>query len=163
MHRIQYLEKLKDTPRPCDYFDLIGGTGTGGCVVEPNLSFYGLIDIELETRLIALMLGKLQMPIGKAIDAYVDFTNQVFSKKKIGGKKSIFKASQFETTFQGIIKTANYSADTPMMDSPTVSGCQRYVRLTHLFESTDSDGQSALSQLYLQRTCLILVCSGHIR
>lgn len=33
MNRIQYSENLADAPRPCDYFDLIGGVGTGGCVV----------------------------------------------------------------------------------------------------------------------------------
>jgi patatin-like phospholipase/acyl hydrolase len=24
--------RLSEFPKPCDYFDLIGGTGTGGCV-----------------------------------------------------------------------------------------------------------------------------------
>jgi patatin-like phospholipase/acyl hydrolase len=26
-------ELLSELPKPCDYFDLIGGTGTGGCVI----------------------------------------------------------------------------------------------------------------------------------
>ena len=30
MERIQSKEKLIETPLPCEYFDLIGGTGTGG-------------------------------------------------------------------------------------------------------------------------------------
>ncbi len=30
MRRVQYDVDLADMPRPCDYFDLIGGTGTGG-------------------------------------------------------------------------------------------------------------------------------------
>jgi len=41
MEEIQRQAKLKETPRPCDYFDLIGGTSTGG--------------------LIAIMLGRLKM------------------------------------------------------------------------------------------------------
>jgi patatin-like phospholipase/acyl hydrolase len=32
MHRIQVEEKLQSPPFPCEYFDLIGGTGTGGYV-----------------------------------------------------------------------------------------------------------------------------------
>jgi patatin-like phospholipase/acyl hydrolase len=36
MKRIQHDEELTDTPRPCDYFDLIGGTSTGGYVIVPH-------------------------------------------------------------------------------------------------------------------------------
>ena len=32
MERIQYENKLKDLPLPCEYFDMIGGNGTGGSV-----------------------------------------------------------------------------------------------------------------------------------
>ncbi|SJL06798.1 uncharacterized protein ARMOST_10140 [Armillaria ostoyae] len=30
MRRIQLRKNLPNTPRPCEYFDLIGGTSTGG-------------------------------------------------------------------------------------------------------------------------------------
>jgi len=30
MRRVQHDLKLPELPRPCDYFDLIGGTSTGG-------------------------------------------------------------------------------------------------------------------------------------
>ena len=30
MDQIAHKEKLRTTPRPCDYFDMIGGTATGG-------------------------------------------------------------------------------------------------------------------------------------
>lgn len=33
MQRIRYQRKLAQTPLPCDYFDLIGGTSTGGCAI----------------------------------------------------------------------------------------------------------------------------------
>ena len=41
MEEMQRLAKLNETPHPCNYFDLIGGTSTGG--------------------LIAIMLGRLKM------------------------------------------------------------------------------------------------------
>ncbi|KAJ5662450.1 tetratricopeptide repeat domain protein [Penicillium maclennaniae] len=49
-------------PKPCDYFDMIGGTSTGG--------------------LIAIMLGRLQMTVNECIDAYTSLSNKVFEKKR---------------------------------------------------------------------------------
>jgi patatin-like phospholipase/acyl hydrolase len=48
-------------PKPCDYFDMIGSTSTGG--------------------LIAIMLGRLQMTVGECIDMYTSLSNKVFEKK----------------------------------------------------------------------------------
>ena len=33
MNRIKAHEQLEETPLPCDYFDLIGGTSTGGYII----------------------------------------------------------------------------------------------------------------------------------
>lgn len=49
-----------EPPKPCDYFDLIGGTSTGG--------------------LIALMLGRLRMSIDECIEAYKNLSPAIFSK-----------------------------------------------------------------------------------
>src|ERR1700712_4057813 len=48
-------------PKPCDYFDMIGGTSTGG--------------------LIAVMLGRLRMSIDDCIASYASLSDQVFEKK----------------------------------------------------------------------------------
>ncbi|KAG6882162.1 hypothetical protein C0993_011741 [Termitomyces sp. T159_Od127] len=32
MARLMHLENLDSLPKPCDYFDIIGGAGTGGFV-----------------------------------------------------------------------------------------------------------------------------------
>lgn len=86
MHRI-YVEtegKPPDPqtgpPKPCEYFDLIGGTGTGG--------------------LIAIMLGRLRMDLETCIDVYVKMTRKVFETDKtfagIPYKHTLFKASKLE-------------------------------------------------------------------
>ncbi|EXL47748.1 hypothetical protein FOCG_11897 [Fusarium oxysporum f. sp. radicis-lycopersici 26381] len=49
------------SPKPCNYFDIIGGTSTGG--------------------LIAIMLGRLQMTVNKYITTYLSLSNKVFKKK----------------------------------------------------------------------------------
>jgi patatin-like phospholipase/acyl hydrolase len=33
MYRLKVAEDIPDIPHPCNYFDLIGGTSTGGCVL----------------------------------------------------------------------------------------------------------------------------------
>jgi patatin-like phospholipase/acyl hydrolase len=59
MDRIQKVkEKLGQTPLPCEWFDLIVGTSTGG--------------------LIALMLGRLKLSVNQAIDAYKDLAEEGF-------------------------------------------------------------------------------------
>ncbi|KAK7428979.1 hypothetical protein QQZ08_004491 [Neonectria magnoliae] len=47
--------------KPCDYFDMICGTSTGG--------------------LIAIMLGRLRMTVDECITAYTSLSDKVFEKK----------------------------------------------------------------------------------
>ncbi|KAH6893795.1 acyl transferase/acyl hydrolase/lysophospholipase [Coprinopsis sp. MPI-PUGE-AT-0042] len=59
--------------KPCEYFDMIAGTSTGG--------------------LIALMLGRLRMSIKECEDAYDDISKKVFGTKSgwiVTGEKSAF-------------------------------------------------------------------------
>ena len=35
LRQYQYSQKLPQLPRPCDVFDLAGGTGTGGYAITP--------------------------------------------------------------------------------------------------------------------------------
>lgn len=71
-------------PKPCDYFDLIGGTSTGG--------------------LIAIMLGRLEMTVDECIDAYMALSTEIFSNPR---RSSTF--SKVKPLLGGIIE-ANYSA-----------------------------------------------------
>jgi patatin-like phospholipase/acyl hydrolase len=64
-----------DALRPCDYFDVIAGTSAGG--------------------LNALLLGRLELSIGAAIQAFSKFTETVF-KESGGIKKAVWEGNTFE-------------------------------------------------------------------
>ncbi|PHH49227.1 Vegetative incompatibility protein HET-E-1 [Ceratocystis fimbriata CBS 114723] len=70
MERIKHLENLPEVPKPCDRFDLIGGTGTGG--------------------IIAIMLGRLKMNVDDSIKAYKKLSETGFCEKR-----TIFKRSKY--------------------------------------------------------------------
>ena len=75
-------------PKPCDYFDLIAGTGTGG--------------------LIAIMLGRLRLDLETCKDVYVRMTKRVFeTDKTIAGipyRSTLFKASKLEEAIRDCVR-----------------------------------------------------------
>lgn len=56
------MESLNPTnpPKPCELFDMIGGTSTGG--------------------LIAIMLGRLRMSVRACIDTYLEISPRIFTR-----------------------------------------------------------------------------------
>ncbi|KAJ5593324.1 hypothetical protein N7537_010228 [Penicillium hordei] len=62
MERIRDVQHLDHVPRPCEHFDLIGGTNTGG--------------------VIAIMLGRLGMTVDECIRAYRTVAKRVFIPKR---------------------------------------------------------------------------------
>ncbi|KAJ7878244.1 acyl transferase/acyl hydrolase/lysophospholipase [Mycena leptocephala] len=91
MWKLKVAEDLPDVPRPCNYFDLIGGTSTGG--------------------LIALMLGCLRMSVKDAMKAYGELSKEVFSDVKSQGSDGRFKASKLEKAIKGIVGAHSASQD----------------------------------------------------
>lgn len=75
-------------PKPCDHFDLIVGTGTGG--------------------LIALMLGRLRLDLEQCKELYVRLTRVVFqTDKTIAGipyRSTLFKASMLEQAIKEAVR-----------------------------------------------------------
>ncbi|KAK2736260.1 hypothetical protein FQN55_001719 [Onygenales sp. PD_40] len=75
-------------PKPCDHFDLIAGTGTGG--------------------LIALMLGRLRLDLETCKEVYVRMTRRVFeTDKTIAGipyRSTLFKASKLEEAIRQCVR-----------------------------------------------------------
>ncbi|KAI9811554.1 MAG: hypothetical protein M1832_000864 [Thelocarpon impressellum] len=80
--------KRHEIPKPCEHFDLIAGTGTGG--------------------LIAIMLGRLRLDIETCKDVYVRMTRRVFeTDKTIAGipyRSTLFKASRLEWAIQECVR-----------------------------------------------------------
>lgn len=93
MHRT-YVEihgkapKRHEIPKPCEHFDLIAGTGTGG--------------------LIAIMLGRLRLDLETCKDVYVRMTKRVFeTDKTIAGipyRSTLFKASKLEEAIRECVR-----------------------------------------------------------
>src|SRR5882672_8062010 len=110
MERIGVRENREETPLPCDYFDLIGGTSTGGLVVIVMSS-----DLYLSlSSLIALMLGRLGMSLEKTISHYGKLTEGFFSDKQTGGDGK-FKASKLEKVIKDIVKAETGQEDERML------------------------------------------------
>ncbi|KAI7764856.1 hypothetical protein LZL87_013839 [Fusarium oxysporum] len=88
MERIREAKKLHQVPRPCDYFDLIGGTSTGG--------------------IIAIMLGRLGMTVDECIRAYKKVAQQAFTPKRRSifpaPPSGAFSATQLESAIKGTIR-----------------------------------------------------------
>ncbi|KAG6878412.1 hypothetical protein C0993_007013 [Termitomyces sp. T159_Od127] len=108
MQRIKATEQLPDIPRPCEYFDLIGGTSTGG--------------------LIAILLGRLCMSVADAISVYNEFAEKVFSETKYVWQDGTFKASAFEAAVKEIV--ARYDGDENalmMNDASNSKACKIFV------------------------------------
>lgn len=80
--------RRSEIPKPCDHFDLIVGTGTGG--------------------LIALMLGRLRLDIETCKELYVRLTRMVFeTDKTIAGipyRSTLFKATKLEEAIKEAVR-----------------------------------------------------------
>jgi hypothetical protein len=80
--------RRSEIPKPCDHFDLIVGTGTGG--------------------LIAIMLGRLRLDIETCKELYVRLTRMVFeTDKTIAGipyRSTLFKATKLEEAIKECVR-----------------------------------------------------------
>ncbi|KAI1622064.1 hypothetical protein EDD37DRAFT_684068 [Exophiala viscosa] len=98
-------------PKPCEYFDMIGGTRTGG--------------------LIAIMLGRLEMTIDECIEAYTSLADKVFQKKaprmKITGKiRGQFDSKKLEDAIREVVEKWTTQKDT-LLKSEADTACKVFV------------------------------------
>ncbi|PNH41105.1 hypothetical protein VD0004_g5947 [Verticillium dahliae] len=100
-------------PRPCDYFDMIGGTSTGG--------------------LIAIMLGRLRMSVDECIAAYAALSDEVFEKKnrriRLNGQlQGRFDSVALERAVKKILARTNHHENVLLKD--TSNSCRVFVCAT---------------------------------
>lgn len=80
--------RRSEIPKPCDHFDLIVGTGTGG--------------------LIAIMLGRLRLDLETCKELYVRLTRLVFETDKtivgIPYRSTLFKATKLEEAIKEAVR-----------------------------------------------------------
>ncbi|KAF8532066.1 acyl transferase/acyl hydrolase/lysophospholipase, partial [Trichophaea hybrida] len=76
---------------PCEYFDMIGGTSTGG--------------------IIAILLGRLRLSVDECIKLYESMGSEIFRKTKNFQTGTMFSASRLEHVFHRIVseRTRNES------------------------------------------------------
>ncbi|KAL8804211.1 MAG: hypothetical protein Q9223_005851 [Gallowayella weberi] len=107
----------RDVVKPCEYFDLIAGVGTGG--------------------LIAIMLGRLRMTLKQCRDIYIEMTRVVFeSDKTIAGlpwKSTLYKASKLEEAIRACVQDYEHEQNPSRQAnpiSPTRPGSMHSYRTT---------------------------------
>ncbi|KAJ5592025.1 Acyl transferase/acyl hydrolase/lysophospholipase [Penicillium hispanicum] len=89
--------------KPCDVFDLIGGTSTGG--------------------LIAIMLGRLEMDVDECIESYRELMESVFSDRSrtvfvdwSGNVKAQYDSNKLRAAIEHVITRAGHSPDELLND-----------------------------------------------
>ncbi|MCJ1269239.1 hypothetical protein MMC22_009129 [Lobaria immixta] len=101
-------------PKPCDYFDMIGGTSTGG--------------------LIAIMLGRLKLSIDDCIDAYLSLSGRVFQKKRHrvttkGNIQGRFDSEELERAVKEVVIKQGLHKDALLKDASD-NACKVFVCAT---------------------------------
>ncbi|KAJ7106608.1 acyl transferase/acyl hydrolase/lysophospholipase, partial [Mycena epipterygia] len=121
MYRTKIEGRLSTIPSPCECFELIGGSGTGGIV--------------------ALMLGRLRMPTANAIAAFQTLCPQ----SKIGSAEQ-FQARKFEEALRKIFtqeKMNDVSPDVCKTFVCAMNESDMSARIPHLFRSYDAPDEPA--------------------
>jgi calcium-independent phospholipase A2-gamma len=120
LYMLRKILSFVGSPKPCDYFDMICGTSTGG--------------------LIAIMLGRLEMSVDQCIEAYIGMMDVVFDpkdKKKLpfkirnGKVQPQYKTKHMEQAIKQVISNAGWSSDDRFRGEKR-SRCKTYGRLNYL-------------------------------
>jgi predicted acylesterase/phospholipase RssA len=115
----RYGDAARDHPpvKPCEVFDLIGGTSTGG--------------------LIAIMLGRLEMTVDECISAYRQLIKEVFERKESRSRMSVrgdiqaqFSSKTLETAVKRVLSSRKGISDGALLDDDQVRGCRVFVCAT---------------------------------
>ncbi|KAM7208430.1 Acyl transferase/acyl hydrolase/lysophospholipase [Rhypophila decipiens] len=105
MWRIKHDLDMADDPLPADFFDLIGGTSTGG--------------------LIALLLGRVRLSVPEARKEYVQIAKEIFSVKTYL-KSNKFDGRKLEEAVRSLLKRHLGNGEEKMLDRSKLS-CKTFV------------------------------------
>ncbi|KAB8233733.1 uncharacterized protein BDW43DRAFT_77322 [Aspergillus alliaceus] len=121
MNRLSQERPDRGPVKPCEVFDLIGGTSTGG--------------------LIAIMLGRLEMSVDDCIETYVKLIRTIFEKKSrwpvnlSGNIKSRFDATKLEKAIKEVVASQG-AKETDNFNDGAERGCRVFVCTTS-YETKD--------------------------
>lgn len=115
-----------DPPKPCDYFDMIGGTSTGG--------------------LIAIMLGRLCMSVDECIEEYKSLSAEVFThcKHRVTWRGDVQGRFDHEALVRGtkaLLSRRGFDENAQLQIPGDDSACKVYVtrmKSSRHLENTDS-------------------------
>ncbi|KAI8945770.1 acyl transferase/acyl hydrolase/lysophospholipase [Xylaria longipes] len=98
METIRQAKGLESIPRPCEHFDLIGGTSTGG--------------------IIAIMLGRLGMSVDQCIQAYDKVAQTAFTPKRTTFLPAAPRGAYSAQALEGAIKQTvkEFCIESPCID-----------------------------------------------
>ncbi len=108
----QLMESIdsKNPPKPCDYFDMIGGTSTGG--------------------LMALMLGRMRLTVDECIAAYSELSPEIFTKihhrinLRNGETQGRFDHKALEERVKNLLVMYGRNPESLLKDPPEVGSCK---------------------------------------
>ncbi|KAM0280210.1 hypothetical protein ACHAQH_004167 [Verticillium albo-atrum] len=128
----------KNPPKPCDYFDMIGGTSTGG--------------------LLAVMLGRLRMSIDDCINSYMSLSDEVFGKKngvlRLNGQvRARFDSIVLERAIKKIVVQTGHDEDALLKDAS--NKCRVFVCAT----SKETADTVSLTSYRTARTTHLVSCT----
>jgi len=113
---------LLSLPKPCDHFDLIGGTSTGGCDVR--FKYLTLNLLIGHNRIVALLLGRLRMDVDTAIKYYDILAKEVFSQPKRLQGDGKFKATKLEAAIKSVVKDVTGDPESPLLERNVSTLCR---------------------------------------
>lgn len=111
--------------KPCEVFDLIGGTSTGGYVRRCPA-----VTPSNKSRLIAIMLGRLEMDVDECISKYCNLMKTIFAKKsnriRFDWKLGInprFDSQKLKAAFLEVIRSCDLPED-ELFNDEKQRGCK---------------------------------------
>ncbi|KAH0551782.1 hypothetical protein GP486_007001 [Trichoglossum hirsutum] len=114
MSRLNHERQRKNLPpvKPCEVFDLMGGTSTGGHV------------------LIAIMLGRLEMDVDECVSAYSRLMESIFEEKSswlpfswTGQTKAQFDSTRLKSAIEDVL-TRHGASTTDLLNNGNPCGCR---------------------------------------